>query len=117
MVRWIFCLAGAMTLPACDPPPRMRVNAAVLTTGADVVVTFDAPLEGGAANQYWVALQPADAPAPSTVGRIVLERRVRSVRLRTVAPGTFKRSGGSRRAITSTRAWGWTEVDFYVPRE
>jgi hypothetical protein len=91
MMRSLFCVTAAMTLLlACDSPPRMRANAAVFTTGADVVVTFDDPLQGRAANQFWVALQPADAPASSTTGRIVLDRSDRLVRLRTVAPGDFE---------------------------
>lgn len=85
----LMCLV-AMTFLACDPPPKMRVNAASITTGADVVVTFDDRLAGRATNQYWIALQPANEPASSTTGRIVLERTDRLVRLRTTAPGVFE---------------------------
>jgi len=81
---------SAMALLACESPPKMRVVATTVATGGDVVVTFDEPLTGRATNQYWVALQPADAPVSDTTGRIILERTDRGVHLRTGAPGDFE---------------------------
>ena len=75
---------------ACDAPPTMHVDKSTVATGGDVVVTFDQALTGRATNQYWVALQPASAPASDTTGRIVLERTDRGVHLRTTAPGDFE---------------------------
>lgn len=86
---WVLAalVAGAL---ACDAPPTMRVDKASVTTGSDVVVTFDKPLTGRATNQYWVALVPASAPPSDTTGRIVLERSDHGVHLRTTAPGDFE---------------------------
>jgi hypothetical protein len=75
---------------ACESPPRMHVDAAVVPTGGDVVVTFDEPLTGRATNQYWIALVPADAPPTDTSGRVVLERSDRTARLRAIHPGDYE---------------------------
>jgi hypothetical protein len=57
-------------LLACDDTPRMGVERTTVATGEDVVVSFQDPLTGNATNQYWIALQPAGAPASDTTGRI-----------------------------------------------
>lgn len=85
----LVCLVGAVLL-GCEAPPKMRVEATTVAMGADVVVLFDEPLTGRATNQYWVALQPAEAPTSDTTGRILLERSDRGVRLRTSAPGNLE---------------------------
>lgn len=83
-------LATALLLAACEGPPRMRVEASKVATGNDVFVTFDDALAGRAANQYWIALQPADAPTSDTSGRVLLAHGDRAVRLRAVAPGDYE---------------------------
>lgn len=80
----------ALALVACEAPPRMHVEGATVATGNDVVVTFDAPLTGRATNQYWIALQPADAASSDTTGRVLLYHADRGVRLRAVAPGDYE---------------------------
>lgn len=75
---------------ACDSAPRMRVEATTVATGNDVVVAFDEPLSGRATNQYWIALQPADAAVNDTTGRVLLYHDERGVRLRAVAPGDYE---------------------------
>jgi hypothetical protein len=81
---------AVVALLACESPPKMRVEGTTFATGSDVIVTFDEPLIGRAMNQYWVALQPADAAPSDTTGRVVLDRNDRSVRLRASAPGNFE---------------------------
>ena len=85
-----FVTAISLSLAACEPPPRMHVEQATVATGNDVVVTFDAPLTGRATNQYWIALQPADASPSDTSGRVLLYHDDRGVRLRAVAPGDYE---------------------------
>jgi hypothetical protein len=68
----------------------MHVDTTAVATGNDVVVTFDDPLAGRATNQYWIALQPADAPVTSTSGRVLLNHGEHAVRLRAVAPGDYE---------------------------
>lgn len=87
--RWL-TLCGALTFFACETPPRVHVEKPTVATGEDVVVVFDDRLSGMATNQYWVVLQPADAPTSDTAGRIVLERSDQAVRLRTSRPGDFE---------------------------
>lgn len=90
MPRWALACAAATSVLACDAPPKVHVEATTVATGGDVVVTFDEPLSGRSTNQYWIALQRADAPVSDTTGRIVLERSERSVRLRTGQPGDYE---------------------------
>ena len=80
----------ALSLVACDSPPRMRVEATTVATGNDVVVSFDEPLSGRATNQYWIALQPADAALNDTTGRVLLYHDDHGVRLRAIAPGDYE---------------------------
>jgi len=68
----------------------MHVESTTVPTGTDVVVTFAEALSGKATNQYWVSLQPIDAPASDTTGRTVLERTDRVIRLRASKPGEFE---------------------------
>jgi hypothetical protein len=86
----IFVLALSVTVLACEPAPRMHLERATVATGNDVVVTFDAPLTGRATNQYWIALQPADAAVNDTTGRVLLYHDEHGVRLRAVAPGDYE---------------------------
>ena len=83
-------LVGILALVACDASPRMHTEASTVPTGTDVVVTFDEPLSGRAVNQYWVALQPVDAPESDTTGRQILDRTDRVVHLRASTPGDFE---------------------------
>ena len=83
-------IATALMLLACETTPRMHVAASKVATGNDVMVTFDDALAGRATNQYWIALQPADAPANDTSGRVLLAHGDRAVRLRAVARGDFE---------------------------
>lgn len=81
----------ALALTACEPaPPKMHVDVTTVPVDVEVVVNFDTPLTGRAMNQYWVALQPASAPASDTTGRVVLERTDRVVRLRAPAAGAYE---------------------------
>lgn len=81
---------SALLLGCADPAPRLHIERTVVASGEDIVVVFDSPLEGKATNQYWIALQRADAPISETAGRIVLDRTQRSVRLHTNEPGDFE---------------------------
>ena len=83
-------LVTALSLVACEPAPRMRAEATSVATGNDVVVTFDDALTGRATNQYWIALQPADAPVTDTTGRVLLYHGDHGVRLRALAPGDYE---------------------------
>jgi hypothetical protein len=84
----MLALAG---LVACErPPPEMSVVATEVGAGEDVVVAFDRPHTGRATNQYWIALQRADAPASETTGRVVLERHETNVRLPAHSPGEYE---------------------------
>ena len=88
---WLSSIALALFAPGCaDPAPKMHIERSDVASGAEVVVVFDAPLEGKAKNQYWVALQRADEPVTSTAGRVVVERMAHSVRLRTSQPGELE---------------------------
>lgn len=80
----------ALSLIACESAPRMRVEATTVATGNDVVVSFDDALAGRATNQYWIALQPAEAAVTDTTGRVVLSHGERGVRLRAIAPGDYE---------------------------
>jgi hypothetical protein len=80
----------AVVIGCADPTPKLHIERTVVASGEDVVVVFDAPLEGRVTNQYWVALQRADEPLSSTKGRVVLGRTDRSVRLHTNEPGEFE---------------------------
>ncbi len=83
-------LVAAPFLPACERAPRMHVDATTVATGNDVVVTFDDGLAGRATNQYWIALQPKDAPPTDTRGRVLLHHGDHSVTLRAIAPGDYE---------------------------
>ena len=89
-MRALFFLLATIALLACEPAPRMRVESTSVATGNDVVVSFDNALTGRATNQYWVALQPANAPKADTTGRVLLYHGDQSVRLRAVAPGDYE---------------------------
>lgn len=89
--RWSATLPALFVLAAaCEPTPKMRVERSAVVTGEDVVVTFDQLLEGRATNQYWIALQRADAAPTDTTGRIVLERTQTKIHLPTRAPGDYE---------------------------
>ena len=83
-------VAAALFVAACESAPRMHVDTKAVATGNDVVVTFDDALAGRATNQYWIALQPADAPENDTSGRVLLRHGDHEVRLRAVAPGNYE---------------------------
>lgn len=89
-MRALFVLLATIALLACEPAPRMRVEATNVATGNDVVVSFDNALTGRATNQYWVALQPADAAETDTTGRVLLYHGDHGARLRAVAPGDYE---------------------------
>ncbi len=79
-----------MLAAACEPnPPRMRTTS-MTRVGDELVVTFDVPLENRSTNQYWIALQRADAPTSSTEGRVVLERGDRMIVLHATRPGDYE---------------------------
>lgn len=83
--------AFALAVAACEPaPPKMHVDVTTVPVDVEVVVRFDTPHTGRAMNQYWVALQPASAPASDTTGRVVLERSDTVVRLRAPEAGAFE---------------------------
>jgi hypothetical protein len=93
-MRWNARLTAALGLVAivatgCNGAPTMNVPDEI-STGEDVVVTFEGPHSGRATNQYWIALQREDAPESETAGRVVLERFDTEVRLPTYAPGRYE---------------------------
>lgn len=82
----LFVLVATGSLVACESPPKMHAPTMV-RMGEDVLVTFDAPLDNRPSSMYWIALQSADTPTSSTVGRIVLERGDRKIILHAPTPG------------------------------
>lgn len=88
--RWLLLVPVVFVLGACEPTPKMRVEQTSVVTGDDVIVSFDQLLKGRATNQYWIALQPANAAPSDTSGRIVLERTQTKVHLPTRAPGEYE---------------------------
>ena len=87
---WPMAIVGAWLVACGEPPPKMHLEKTVVATREDVVVVFDDGIVGSETNQYWVALQPADAPISDTAGRVVLERGDRMVRLHTSSPGAYE---------------------------
>lgn len=65
----MFGFAMIVSLPACDAAPVMHTRTPQVMVGENVVVGFDAPLGGQAANQYWITIVPADAPESDATGR------------------------------------------------
>ncbi len=89
--RSALAATGVLVLVGCArPSPEMSVAATEVATGEDVVVTFDRPHTGKATNQYWIALQRADAPESETTGRVVLERHETVVHLPARSPGRYE---------------------------
>lgn len=80
----------ALLALACEQPPRMHTDKATVAVGQDVVVSFEERLTGRATNQYWIALQPVDAPVSDTTGRVILERTDRVMRLRADKTGDYE---------------------------
>jgi hypothetical protein len=62
----------------------------MVRAGDEFVVSFDAPLANRPADQYWMALQRADAPTSDTTGRVILERGDLRVTLRAPGPGDYE---------------------------
>lgn len=85
-----FAFAAVFALTACRSAPQLHADRTQVLTGEDIVVTIDGSLEGRAFDQYWIALQPAEAPVTDVSGRIVLERREHEVRFHTTAPGAYE---------------------------
>ncbi len=86
-----FLLAAMLVFAACEEgPPGMHVERSSVAAGQDIVVDFDHFFRGRATNQYWIALQHADAPESDTTGRIVLHRTETTVRLPTSVPGDLE---------------------------
>lgn len=75
---------------ACHRRAPIHVESTEVRTGDDVVVTIDRDLDGRAADRYWLTLQSAEAPESDAIGRVLVERGERVVRLHTSAPGTYE---------------------------
>lgn len=85
-----FCFMFITTLSACDAPPTMRVATPTVTAGENVVIRFDQPIGGQAANQYWITLLPADAQESDATGRRFVYHGDTSARLIAPQTGTFQ---------------------------
>lgn len=87
---FLFGLTAVASVAACDKQPTMSVGAATATVGEDISIAFDTPIEGKAANLYWITLQPVDAPDSSATGRIIVEHGQTLARVRARESGTFE---------------------------
>ena len=90
---WISLLTGtlaASALVGCTKSPTMSLDSTTVTKGHDVVVHFDTPIAGKAADLYWITLLPIEAPDPTATNRIVVDHGSTSVRLPATATGNFE---------------------------
>ena len=90
---WITFLTGSMAasaLVACASPPTMTLDATTVTRGHDVIVRFDKPIAGKAADLYWITLVPVSAPDLTATNRIIVDHGSTTIRVPATAPGSFE---------------------------
>ena len=68
----------------------MSLDSTTVNRGQDVVVHFDKPLAGKAADLYWIALVPIESPDPTATNRVVVDHGSTSIRLPSIARGNFE---------------------------
>ena len=83
-------LAAGAALAACDDAPTMSVSPSISAVGEDIVVSFNEPIQGKAANLYWIALQSVDSPDTRGAGRILVEHGQMTARIRATESGTME---------------------------
>ena len=83
-------LAAGAALAACDNAPTMSILPSTSAVGEDIVVSFSAPIQGKAANLYWIALQSVDSPDSRPAGRILVEHGQRNARIRATESGSME---------------------------
>jgi hypothetical protein len=83
-------LAAGAALTACDKAPTMSLSPATSSVGEDIIVSFNEPIRGKAANLYWIALQAVDSPDSRGDGRVMVEHGQTSARIRATEPGSME---------------------------
>jgi hypothetical protein len=87
----LLCCIASLALQGCEAAhPQARVEVREHTSGQEVMVTFDRPIDGRASNQYWLAVaRPAD-PDAKYLYRKDLVRGSTSSRLDRLPPGEYE---------------------------
>jgi hypothetical protein len=83
-------VAAAAALTACDDAPTMSLSPSTSSVGDDIVVSFNVPIRGKAANLYWIALQAVDSPDSREDGRVMVEHGQTSARIRATESGSME---------------------------
>ena len=85
-------VACALVLVACQGRPSMTLASAAETPPAETVdVRFSSPIQGRAADQYWLVIAPSDAPDSYAETRVFVERMATSARVAAPStPGTYE---------------------------
>ena len=83
-------LAASAALTACDDAPTMSLSPSTSSVGEDIVVSFNVPIRGKAANLYWIALQAVDSPDSRGAGRVIVEHGQTSARVRATESGSME---------------------------
>ncbi|MEO8876806.1 MAG: hypothetical protein ABI461_14530 [Polyangiaceae bacterium] len=86
----VVVLVAAAGLTACDATPTMTARTPTVTAGSNVIVGFDNPLGGPAANQYWITILPATAPESDATGRRFVYHGDTSAQILAPAAGTYE---------------------------
>jgi len=74
-------LSLSLALAACNDRPEMRLDPDSVQAGTSVWARFDRPVDGRAADQYWIVIAPAGAPADYQEGRLHVQRNAEGVQI------------------------------------
>jgi hypothetical protein len=86
----LISLAAGAALTACDNAPTMSLSPSTSSVGEDIVVSFNVPIRGKAANLYWIALQAVDSPDSRGAGRVIVEHGQTRARVRATESGSME---------------------------
>lgn len=75
------CLSLTLTLLACNDRPEMKVEPDPVQAGTALWARFDRPINGRAADQYWIVVAPVGAPVDYEEGRLFVQRSAEGVQI------------------------------------
>ena len=80
-----------LSTSACTDRPQMTVDPNPVEARSAVWARFDRPIDGRAADQYWIVIAPRGVPSDYRDGRIHIERSAEGVHLEAPAiPGDYE---------------------------
>ena len=83
--------ALALAVVACSDRPEMKVEPSPVEAGTSVWARFDRPIDGRAANQYWVVIAPRGAAVEYQEGRLHIQRSAEGLQLEApMQPGDYE---------------------------